>query len=71
LQPELAAFLAPRVQQLRYLGEFFQCTAYQLAALLNFLRFTEERKHALPLPEPEFTGPEAQMRLPAALGAGF
>jgi hypothetical protein len=48
MRPELAAFLAPRVQRLGYLGESFQCTAHQPAAPLKFLEFTEERKHALP-----------------------
>ena len=48
MQPELAEFLAPRIQRLGYLGEFFQCTAHQPAALLKFLEFTEELKHALP-----------------------
>jgi alkylhydroperoxidase family enzyme len=46
--PELSAFLAPRVQRLGYLGEFFQCTAHQPEALLSFLEFTEHLKHALP-----------------------
>lgn len=45
---ELASFLAPRVKRLGYLGEFFQCTAHQPAALLSFLEFTEHLKRALP-----------------------
>jgi alkylhydroperoxidase family enzyme len=45
---ELTAFLRPRVERLGYLGEFFQCTAHQPAALLSFLEFTEHLKHALP-----------------------
>jgi alkylhydroperoxidase family enzyme len=44
----LASFLAPRIERLGYLGEFFQCTAHQPAALLSFLEFTEHLKHALP-----------------------
>lgn len=47
MPPELRAFLAPRVKRLGYLGEFFQCTAHQPAALLSFLEFTEHLKHAL------------------------
>jgi alkylhydroperoxidase family enzyme len=45
---DLASFLAPRIERLGYLGEFFQCTAHQPAALLSFLEFTEHLKHALP-----------------------
>ena len=45
---DLAAFLAPRMKRLGYLGEFFQCTAHQPEALLSFLQFTEHLKHALP-----------------------
>ena len=45
---ELASFLEPRIKRLGYLGEFFQCTAHQPEALLSFLRFTEQLKHALP-----------------------
>jgi alkylhydroperoxidase family enzyme len=48
MPPELATFLAPRIKRLGYLGEFFQCTAHQPEALLSFLRFTEQLKHALP-----------------------
>jgi alkylhydroperoxidase family enzyme len=45
---DLALFLAPRIERLGYLGEFFQCAAHQPAALLSFLEFTEHLKHALP-----------------------
>src|SRR5271168_2385328 len=45
---DLASFLAPRVERLGYLGEFFQCTAHQPDALLSFLQFTDHLKHALP-----------------------
>jgi alkylhydroperoxidase family enzyme len=48
MPPELASFLRPRIKRLGYLGEFFQCTAHQPAALLSFLEFTEHLKHALP-----------------------
>jgi alkylhydroperoxidase family enzyme len=46
--PSLASFLDARVKRLGYLGEFFQCTAHQPEALLSFLEFTENLKHALP-----------------------
>jgi hypothetical protein len=45
---KLAAVLAPRVQRLGYLGEFFQCAAHQPDALLCFQSFTEALKQALP-----------------------
>ena len=48
LPPDVAAFLRPRVERLGYLGEFFRCTAHQPKALLSFLRFTDDLKHALP-----------------------
>ena len=45
---KLAAMLAPRVQRLGYLGEFFQCAANQPDALIGFQNFTEALKQALP-----------------------
>src|SRR5207245_11385082 len=48
LPPEVAALLRPGVERLGYLGEFFQCAAHQPAALLSFMAFTEDLKHALP-----------------------
>ena len=45
---ELAEMLAPRVQRLGYLGEFFQCAANQPDALMHFQNFSEALKHALP-----------------------
>ncbi len=48
LTPELAAMLRPRIVRLGYLGEFFRYTAHQPPALMAFLQFTEELKHALP-----------------------
>jgi alkylhydroperoxidase family enzyme len=48
MEPELAEMLRPRVERLGYLGEFFQCTAIQPAALKSFYRFTEDLKKALP-----------------------
>ena len=47
LPAELGSFLAPRMERLGYLGEFFQCTAHQPEALLSFLELTEHLKHAL------------------------
>lgn len=48
LPTELATALRPRVQRLGYLGEFFKCAAQQPAALLSFMRFTDDLKEALP-----------------------
>jgi hypothetical protein len=48
LPPELAAMLRPRIERLGYLGEFFKCAAHQPAALMSFMAFSEDLKHALP-----------------------
>ena len=48
MPPPLADHLRPRVERLGYLGEFFQCSAHQPAALLAFMQFTEELKAAVP-----------------------
>ncbi len=48
LPAELAELLAPRVERLGYLGEFFQVAAHQPRALSHFVRFTESLKDALP-----------------------
>ena len=48
LPPDVAAFLRPHVERLGYLGEFFRCAAHQPKALLSFLRFADDLKHALP-----------------------
>lgn len=48
LPPELAGRLAPRIQRLGYLGEFFQCMAHQPEVLLSFMDFTDNLKEALP-----------------------
>lgn len=40
--------LQPRVARLGYLGEFFRCAAHQPAALVSFMAFTDDLKHALP-----------------------
>jgi len=48
MPPDLAALLRPRVQRLGYLGEFFRYAAHQPKALMSFLAFTEDLKHALP-----------------------
>lgn len=46
--PALAAALAPRVERLGYLGEFFKCAAHQPRALTAFIEFTEAAKDDLP-----------------------
>jgi hypothetical protein len=48
LRPDLAETLRPRVERLGYLGEFFKCAGHQPQALMSFMRFTEDLKHALP-----------------------
>lgn len=48
MAPELAAVLHSRVERLGYLGEFFRYTAHQPQALMSFISFTENLKHALP-----------------------
>lgn len=48
LDDELRELLAPRVERLGYLGEFFQLAAHQSEALAAFVRFTEALKAALP-----------------------
>lgn len=47
MEPKLAAALAPRVQRLAYLGEFFRCMGHQPEALLGFIAFTESAKSGL------------------------
>jgi len=44
----VADMLRPRVERLGYLGEFFRCAAHQPEALVSFMAFTEDLKHALP-----------------------
>ena len=48
LPQSVADMLRPRVERLGYLGEFFRCAAHQPAALVSFMAFTEDLKHALP-----------------------
>lgn len=48
LPSSLHEALAPRVDRLGYLGEFFQVAAHQPDALLAFNQFTEALKAALP-----------------------
>ena len=48
LAPGLAAALAPRVDRLGYLGEFFKCMGHQPEALQDFMNFTESSKGDLP-----------------------
>ena len=47
LDPQVANALRPKVERLKYLGEFFQCTAHQPRALLSFHTLTEDLKEAL------------------------
>ncbi|NIB38354.1 hypothetical protein HBA55_02085 [Pseudomaricurvus alkylphenolicus] len=44
LPEDLSQYLAPRVERLGYLGEFFKCGAAKPQALLAFQQFTEESK---------------------------
>ena len=48
LRSDVADMLRPRIERLGYLGEFFRCAAHQPAALMSFMAFTEDLKHALP-----------------------
>ena len=48
LDPQLAKMLRPKVERLKYLGEFFQCTGHQPHALMSFNSLTEDLKDALP-----------------------
>ena len=48
LDPQLAEMLRPKVERLKYLGEFFQCTGHQPRALMSFYSLTEDLKDALP-----------------------
>lgn len=48
LDPQLAEMLRPKVERLKYLGEFFQCAGHQPRALMSFHQLTEDLKHALP-----------------------
>lgn len=48
LPADLAAALQPKVQRLKYLGEFFQCMGHQPKALLSFHTLTDDLKAALP-----------------------
>src|SRR6185369_14814072 len=47
LPAEVASRLAPRVERLGYLGEFFKCAGHQPAALAAFIDFTDAGKGAL------------------------
>jgi hypothetical protein len=47
LPPDVARMLAPRVERLGYLGEFFRVAAHQPSALISFMAFTEDLKRAL------------------------
>ena len=48
LDSRLAEMLRPKVERLKYLGEFFQCTGHQQRALMSFHQLTEDLKDALP-----------------------
>lgn len=48
LDPQLSEMLRPKVERLKYLGEFFQCTGHQPEALMSFYKLTEDLKEALP-----------------------
>ncbi len=48
LDPDLAELLRPKVERLKYLGEFFQVTGHQPRALISFYTLTEDLKKALP-----------------------
>ena len=48
LDPALRDVLAPRVERLGYLGEFFQCAAHQPDALISLNALTEQLRGALP-----------------------
>ena len=48
MRPDLAEYLTPRVRGLGYLGELFQVCAHAPDTLLDFMRFTESLKGALP-----------------------
>lgn len=48
MEPVLAETLRPRVERLRYLGEFFKVTAHNPDVLRHFMEMTEALKVALP-----------------------
>lgn len=48
LEPKLAETLRPRVERLRYLGEFFKVTGHSPDVLRHFMEMTEALKEALP-----------------------
>jgi alkylhydroperoxidase family enzyme len=67
LPGDLQRCLAPRVERLGYLGDFFRYCGHQPAALLHFYQFTEELKAALP---PDLTETVA-LTIAAAAGNGY
>lgn len=48
LSPELQDALRPRVERLKYLGEFFKVFGHTPTVLLPFVQFTENLKDVLP-----------------------
>lgn len=67
LEPELRALLAEKYSRLGYLGEFFQVTAHQPAALADFIRFTNTVGAALPVA----LGEIAALVVSTALGSDY
>ena len=48
LDPAVRQRLQPKIERLGYLGDFFQLTAHQPAALAAFIDYTDATKKALP-----------------------
>jgi alkylhydroperoxidase family enzyme len=48
LAPQVQECLAPRVERLGYLGEFFKCAGHNPDVLVHFMEMTEALKKALP-----------------------
>lgn len=48
MRADLADYLTPRVERLRYLGELFKCAGHAPDVLLQFMHFTDALKQALP-----------------------
>ncbi|ALL71097.1 hypothetical protein K788_0002076 (plasmid) [Paraburkholderia caribensis MBA4] len=48
MRADLVAYLTPRVERLRYLGELFKCAGHAPDVLLQFMHFTDALKQALP-----------------------
>lgn len=48
MRADLAAYLTPRVERLRYLGELFKCAGNAPDVTLTFMHFTDALKNVLP-----------------------